>query len=176
MKEIKIEKVVFFWEFPQGHFGLIYKQVDGDGRIIILPDQTRMAEFVFELTGSVMTRPHSVDLARNVLESLNGVVKEVIVRLGNEDQNFTYRSDLVVESPNGKKFVDARPTDALLLALKRNAPVYADSDCFGALNGPLSGRAPSSLIWPFEQAALSAWMGPLADKREAARRARAVQA
>ncbi|MCX8035472.1 MAG: bifunctional nuclease family protein [Candidatus Sumerlaeia bacterium] len=69
-------------------------------------------------------RPMTHDLIYNVLDSLNAQLVEVRV---DELRNETFFGKLVVQKEDGEYvLVDSRPSDALILAAKRNVPIFVE--------------------------------------------------
>ena len=73
--------------------------------------------------GSDLARPLGSDLSARLVQALGGSLREV--RIDRLTQG-TYYAVIVVEGPHGAAEVDARPSDALALALVVGAPVRAD--------------------------------------------------
>lgn len=68
-------------------------------------------------------RPMTHDLLRNVLFGLDAVVRKVVVTELKDD---TFYAVISLER-NGNTFtIDSRPSDALALALRTDAPIYVD--------------------------------------------------
>ena len=70
-------------------------------------------------------RPMTHDLLRNVIEDLDGTVQKVVVSELKENTFFAVihldvRGDIVL--------IDARPSDAIALALRTKAPIYVEED------------------------------------------------
>ena len=77
-----------------------------------------------ELRNITSTRPMTHDLLHSILEQVHAKLKEIkIVDL--KDQ--TYYAKLFLTLNKGKIEVDARPSDAIILALKSKAPVYVSA-------------------------------------------------
>ncbi len=69
-------------------------------------------------------RPMTHDLLYNVLDGLGAQLLEVRV---DELRNETFFGKLVIQRADGDVvLVDTRPSDALILAAKRNLPVFVD--------------------------------------------------
>lgn len=69
-------------------------------------------------------RPMTHDLIYNVLDGLGARLVEVRV---DELRSETFFGKLVVEKENGETvLIDTRPSDALVLAAKRNVPVFVE--------------------------------------------------
>ncbi|ACN98714.1 bifunctional nuclease family protein [Sulfurihydrogenibium azorense] len=86
---------------------------------------------VVNQSGFVPPRPLTYDLFKNTIESLGGTVKYVsIVNMVNN----AYIAELVIDQ-NGKEIViDARPSDAINLALRFNAPIYLNEEVVKKVN------------------------------------------
>ncbi|MDP9312198.1 MAG: bifunctional nuclease family protein [Chloroflexota bacterium] len=85
--------------------------------------------FEAEAIGSAMQghdppRPLTHDLLRNVISDLGGTVQNIsIVRL----QENTYYAHIVVDlRGGGRREIDARPSDAIALGLRVDAPIFVD--------------------------------------------------
>jgi RNA polymerase sigma-70 factor (ECF subfamily) len=73
------------------------------------------------LAGVDVPRPLTFNFAINLLEAAGGQLREVRV---NRLVNKTYFAEAIIQAPDGQeRAVDARPSDAIPLALTRNAPI-----------------------------------------------------
>jgi uncharacterized protein len=70
-------------------------------------------------------RPMTHDLLRNVIQDLDGVVQKVVVSELKENTFFAV-IHLVVRGE--AVLIDARPSDAIALALRTKAPIYVEED------------------------------------------------
>ena len=67
------------------------------------------------------SRPLTHDLVLNALEALGGRLTRALVTAVEND---TFHGALEVTAPDGKKiYVDSRPSDALVLAARRDVPI-----------------------------------------------------
>ncbi len=67
-------------------------------------------------------RPMTHDLIYNILEGLDCTLKRVVV---DKLQDDTFHGKLVVASGDGREtWIDSRPSDAIVLACKRSAPIF----------------------------------------------------
>lgn len=74
-----------------------------------------------ELQQVTVARPLTHDLLRNVIEAMGGVVQYILV---SELRDDTFYARIVI-SLNGRTIeVDARPSDAMNLAVRTRAPIY----------------------------------------------------
>ena len=75
------------------------------------------------LQGVSVPRPLTHDLLANVIAQFGGVVKYVVV---NDLSNNTFFARIAVQRDGELQLVDARPSDAIALAVRVSAPIYAE--------------------------------------------------
>lgn len=68
-------------------------------------------------------RPMTHDLLRNLIEELQGSVTRIVI---NELKESTFYALIHVESGDRAMTIDARPSDAIALALRTSAPIFVD--------------------------------------------------
>ena len=83
-----------------------------------LMEATAMAT---ELEGIKMARPMTHDLLRAMVETLGGVVEAIEVT---DLKDSTYYAVIYLEVGGRKVSVDARPSDAISLALRSKSPIF----------------------------------------------------
>ncbi|GGN06080.1 hypothetical protein GCM10009021_01240 [Halarchaeum nitratireducens] len=74
-------------------------------------------------------RPLTHDLLLDVIEELGGRLLDVEIRA---ESHGTYYADVNLRTPRGETTVDARPSDALALAARTDAPIGVDAGVFEA--------------------------------------------
>ena len=72
-------------------------------------------------------RPNSHDLARTVIDRLHGKVERVVVT---DLRGSTYYATLTIESNGHPVEIDARPSDAIAIALRTGAPIFVREHLF----------------------------------------------
>lgn len=78
---------------------------------------------MLKLKGTQFPRPLTHDLLKNCIDRLGGSVEYVLVN--DISQNTFYAQIHIIK--NGKKdIIDSRPSDAIALAVRVNAPVYVN--------------------------------------------------
>jgi bifunctional DNase/RNase len=78
-----------------------------------------------ELDKTTTPRPMTHDLLRNVTRGLNAVVKKVVV---SELKDDTFYAVIWMEQSGEAVTLDARPSDAIALALRWDCPIYVHRD------------------------------------------------
>ncbi|WP_455379270.1 bifunctional nuclease family protein [Petrachloros mirabilis] len=77
------------------------------------------------LDGTITPRPMSHDLIKSFIEHLGANVRRVVI---GDVKNSTYFATVFLENHGIERTVDARPSDAISLALRTHAPIYVTSD------------------------------------------------
>lgn len=76
--------------------------------------------------GAALPRPMTHDLMAGVVTALDGALHHVFVHDLTEDG--TFLAEAVLDGPKGAVRVDARPSDAIALAVRTGAPVFVSED------------------------------------------------
>jgi bifunctional DNase/RNase len=87
------------------------------------------------LQGMRPPRPLTHDLLIEVIHRLGGKVKRVVVT---EMKEGTYYANLILDVQGQEMLVDSRPSDAIALALRENAPILAAEPAFARSAPPES--------------------------------------
>jgi len=77
------------------------------------------------LDTTLTPRPMSHDLIKSIAEHLNVHVRRIVI---GDVKNSTYYATVYLENNGVERTVDARPSDAISLALRANAPLYITED------------------------------------------------
>jgi bifunctional DNase/RNase len=109
----------------QDHHVVLLQERESDRRLPIWIGREHAIELALRLLGhgSQLARPLSSELSARLVHALGGTVREVRIDRLSEG---TYYAILVVDGPQDTTEVDARPSDALALALVVGAPIRAD--------------------------------------------------
>lgn len=107
-----------------GGYALLLKEVEGERRIPIIIGHFEAQAIAFELEGIKPPRPLTHELIKNLLDALSYSIESVII---SELRDSTFFAKLVLDSEEIEP-LDSRPSDAIALALKFNAPIYVAKD------------------------------------------------
>jgi len=115
---------------PSEAFSLILKEKEGDRYVPIIIGMSEARAILVELNQSRTQRPLTHELFTSLCGQLECHLIEVnIVHY----ENGVYFADLVIMRPdNAEVVIDARPSDAIALALRADAPFYMDEEIFSA--------------------------------------------
>ena len=76
-----------------------------------------------KLQGVSVPRPLTHDLLRSVVDALGAKVSSVVV---NDLKNDTFYAKITLDVDGGQMEIDSRPSDALALAVRVEAPIYVE--------------------------------------------------
>ena len=76
-----------------------------------------------KLRGEALPRPLTHDLLRNIVEMLGASVDSIRI---SDLMNDTFFAKIVLNVEDGQMEIDARPSDALALAVRVEVPIYAE--------------------------------------------------
>ena len=83
------------------------------------------------LDTTLTPRPMSHDLIKSFMEHLNVTVRRIVI---GDVKNSTYYASVYLENNGVERMVDARPSDAVSLALRTRAPLYITEDVLARRN------------------------------------------
>ncbi|MDQ1266345.1 MAG: uncharacterized protein QG635_1497 [Bacteroidota bacterium] len=104
-------------------YALILKELDGNRRLPIIIGAFEAQAIALEMEGVIPPRPMTHDLIKSVIDSLGSSLTEIYI---NELNEGTFYAKLIFEDLGTE--VDARPSDAIALAVRCNVPIYVNSD------------------------------------------------
>lgn len=73
------------------------------------------------IEGKKSPRPMTHDLLKNVIDSFNAKVDRIVIH---DLRDETYYARIYLKAQDGERDIDARPSDAIALALRTGAPIY----------------------------------------------------
>lgn len=103
---------------------VLLKTVEGNKFLPIWIGHPEAAAILMRLQGQTLPRPMTHDLLRNVIESMNAEVVRVTVT---ELRESTFYALLTILHEGEEIDIDSRPSDALALAVRTDAPIFAST-------------------------------------------------
>jgi bifunctional DNase/RNase len=107
-----------------GGYALILKEVGGDRRLPIIIGSFEAQHIALELEGIKPPRPLTHDLLKNIIEQLGFSLSHVFI---NELRDGTFFAKIKLDVGSVEE-IDARPSDAIALALKFAVPIYVSEE------------------------------------------------
>ena len=112
---------------PYQGYVVILKEKDGEQWLPIFIGATEAHTISLLLQGLKYVRPLTYDMFNNLLDAAEAKVTRVEITDLKEN---TFYATAYVETNNGRKEVDARPSDAIALALKTDAEILVAPHVF----------------------------------------------
>jgi len=104
---------------------LILKEKLADRYLPIWIGNAEADAIAVKLQGVQCTRPLTHDFLCAVIEALGATMKSAVV---NKLQNDTFYAKVTLVTDRGEIDVDCRPSDAIAVAVRVDAPVFADKE------------------------------------------------
>jgi uncharacterized protein len=105
----------------QRAYALLLREIDGERRLPIVIGEPEAQAIANELEGVRPQRPMTHDLLKNVIDALGAQVREVVITAIKDG---TFYASIFFEYSDLE--VDARPSDAIALAVRCQVPMYVD--------------------------------------------------
>lgn len=103
------------------HRIVVLKEREGDRHLAIWIGPYEADAITIALQGIRVVRPLTHDLLRNMIETLGATVSYIVV---NDLRDDTFYAHIVLTVDGREIEVDSRPSDAIALAVRVNAPIY----------------------------------------------------
>ena len=104
-----------------GAYAILLKEVDGKKRLPIIIGAFEAQAIALEIEGIKPPRPLTHDLLKQLTDSLGATVLEVII---DELRDNTFYAKIILEVSGFSQELDARPSDAIALAVRTQAPIF----------------------------------------------------
>ncbi len=128
MIEVTVSEVTF--SPSQGGYVVILREKDSERWLPIFIGPGEAQSIAINLRGAQLQRPMTFDLIAGLLRALDGHVRTVQISRLHES---TFYADILLERPDGQILrLDARPSDAIPLALRLGLPVWVKQEVMDA--------------------------------------------
>ena len=101
---------------------VLLKTVDGNKFLPIWIGHPEAAAILMKLQSATTPRPMTHDLVTDMLEQLGAQVVRITVT---ELRENTFFAQITVQQDGSEVDIDSRPSDAIALAIRADAPIYA---------------------------------------------------
>jgi len=106
-----------------GAYAILLKEIEGARRLPIIIGAFEAQAIALEMEGIKPPRPLTHDLLKTLVDNLGANVVEIIV---NELKENTFYAKIILEASGLTNEIDARPSDAIALAVRTYAPIYVN--------------------------------------------------
>jgi bifunctional DNase/RNase len=97
------------------------KEIEGNRRLPIIIGAFEAQAIALEMEGIKPPRPLTHDLLKQITDNLGAIVNEVVI---DELRENTFFAKIVIEVSGLTQEIDARPSDAIALAVRAEAPIF----------------------------------------------------
>lgn len=104
-------------------YALILMEAEGSRRLPIIIGAYEAQAIALEMEQIKPPRPMTHDLTMQVITELGGQIEYVVVHHLKEG---TYYANISIKGPISRHEIDARPSDAIALAVRFSCPIYVD--------------------------------------------------
>lgn len=101
---------------------VVLKEKEGKRLLVISIGLAEATAIALPLERATPPRPLTHDLMTRVIQRLQARLTRVVIHDLRDD---TYIGQIDLDTPNGVMEIDARPSDAIALAVRANVPIYA---------------------------------------------------
>ncbi len=101
---------------------VLLKTADGNKFLPIWIGHQEAAAILMKLQGATTPRPMTHDLMADVIDQLDGEVVRITVT---ELRENTFYASITVQQNGSKIDIDSRPSDAIAIAVRADAPIFA---------------------------------------------------
>ena len=108
-----------------GAYAIILKEIDGVRRLPIIIGAFEAQAIALEMEGIKPPRPLTHDLLKTMVDNLGANVVEILV---SELKENTFYAKIILEASGLTNEIDARPSDAIALAVRSYAPIYVSEN------------------------------------------------
>jgi len=104
---------------------VLLKTADGNKFLPIWIGHSEAAAILMKLQGASTPRPMTHDLVTEILSQLDAQVVRITVT---ELRENTFFAEITVQQDGSEFQIDSRPSDAIALAIRADAPIFAADD------------------------------------------------
>jgi bifunctional DNase/RNase len=112
-----------------GAYAILLKEIEGARRLPIIIGAFEAQAIALEMEGIKPPRPLTHDLLKTLVDNLGASVVEIIV---NELKENTFYAKIILEASGLTNEIDARPSDAIALAVRTYAPIFVNESVMSA--------------------------------------------
>ncbi|MGE5400116.1 MAG: bifunctional nuclease domain-containing protein [Ignavibacteriales bacterium] len=124
-----------------GAYAILLKEVYGVRRLPIIIGAFEAQAIALEIEGIKPPRPLTHDLLKNIIDNLGASVQEILI---DELRDNTFFAKIILEVSSLTNDIDSRPSDAIALAVRTQAPIFVNEEVMKAAAFIPSGEEESA--------------------------------
>ncbi len=123
-----------------GAYAILLKEIYGTRRLPIIIGAFEAQAIAVEIEGVKPPRPLTHDLMKNLCNRLDAKITDIVIRSVEDN---TFYANIHFHTPNFNEEIDARPSDAIALAVRANCPIYVEKEVM-----EIAAFTPSNVVPP----------------------------
>jgi len=124
---VRVDRIGLDAEGGYGVPVLVLDEEAGSRSLSIWIGHPEARSIALQMESRSVPRPNTHDLARSVIDGLDGEVERIVVT---DLRNGTFYASLSLRVANRIIEIDSRPSDAIAIALRSDAPIYVRESVF----------------------------------------------
>ena len=104
-----------------GAYAILLKEINGNRRLPIIIGAFEAQAIALEIEGIKPPRPLTHDLLKQITDNLGATILEVVI---DDLRENTFYAKIIFEVSALTNEIDARPSDAIALAVRAQAPIF----------------------------------------------------
>ncbi len=112
---------------------IVLKETEGERVFPIVIGFFEAAAIDRRIKGHRLPRPMTHDLLASVIQEMGGRLARIVVT---DLKDHTFYANLVVERNGDEILIDARPSDAIALAVANDTPIFVEDHVLDQVAGP----------------------------------------
>lgn len=122
MVEMELNKIVI--DEKRHDQLIVLKEKNGNRILPIVIGLAEASAIKLKISGFSPPRPLTHDLLHSTIEHLEASIEKIIIDKLEEN---TFHAKIVLKTANGSaKFIDARPSDSIALAVRAHTPIFVE--------------------------------------------------
>jgi len=124
MNLVEVKRISYYP--PSKGYAVLLVEKDGGRSLPIIVGSAEAQAIALYLEGVNMPRPMTHDILASVVDNLEGEISKVLIARISDG---TFYAEIEVSNPHtGEMVIDARPSDAIAIALRTLAPIYISDE------------------------------------------------
>ncbi len=145
MQLVEVEVMRLGLDRSTNSYVVILQEKGGARLLPIWIGQPEAESIVIEMNKLKRERPLTHDLCKNLIIGMGGTLRRVHIT---KVENRTFYAELHIARSSGAVHIDARPSDSIAIALRFEAPIFAQESLLTALLLEEGQPAPETLAEP----------------------------
>jgi uncharacterized protein len=142
MQLVEVEVMRLGLDRSNNSYVVILREKEGERLLPIWIGQAEAESIVIEMSKLKRERPLTHDLCKTLITGMGGTLRRIQIT---KVENRTYYAELHIRLDDRMIQIDARPSDSIAIALRFEAPIFAQDDLLTSLLFDDSSEEPEAV-------------------------------